>query len=288
MREVRTRTSRAIVIPARDFARRTAEEAMSAEERIKAADPAGALEALQSEIRANPADPKRRIFLFQLLLITGQWQRAQTQLDLIADMDDEALAMVKVYGNVIACELHREAVFAGRSKPLVMGEPQPWMAQLIAAQQASAQGDYERFAALNAEAFENAPASSGRLDGQPFAWLADADQRFGPVFEMIFNQHYYWVPASNIRSLEIEEPTDLRDLVWVPATATWTNGGTSYVFIPSRYPRTEGATGPDLMAQHTDWIEPASGIFEGIGQRMLATDQQEYPLLQVRSIEFDA
>ena len=46
---------------------------MSAEERLQASDPEGALEALQNDIRANPADPLRRIFLFQLLAVLGRW-----------------------------------------------------------------------------------------------------------------------------------------------------------------------------------------------------------------------
>ena len=34
-----------------------------------------------------------------------------------------------------------------------------------------------------------APASSGKINGEAFEWVADADQRFGPVIEAIFNNH---------------------------------------------------------------------------------------------------
>lgn len=260
---------------------------MNAELLLNAGDPVAALESLQGEVRKKPADAKLRIFLFQLMTLNGQWKRAQTQLELIREMDDEALAMVHVYRDVINCELHREAVFQGKVRPLVMGEPQQWMASLIEAQQAFARGDYEAFSKLNGQAFEAAETRSGALDGERFEWLADADQRFGPVFELIFNGHYYWAPLSAIRSITSEAPSDLRDLVWLPATVTWVNGGQNVVMIPSRYPCIEGLDGLALMARRTDWRERAPGIFEGLGQRMLATDRQEYPFLQIRSIEFD-
>ena len=261
---------------------------MNAEMLIQAGDPAAALKSLEQDIRSKPSDPALRIFLFQLLAINGQWRRAQTQLELINDMDDKAVAMVQVYRDVINCELHREAVFQGQSKPLVMGEPEPWVAHLIEAQQAWARGDMQSFEEFNGKAFAEAPTRSGRINDEGYEWLADADQRFGPVLEVIFNQHYYWVPLERIQRLKTEEPTDLRDLIWLPAEITWMNGGRNMVMLPSRYPGVEGASGPDLLARHTDWVARGEGQFEGVGQKMLATDANEYPLLQVRSIEFDA
>jgi type VI secretion system protein ImpE len=41
------------------------------------------------------------------------------------------------------------------------------------------------------------------------------------------------------------------------------------------------------MARKTDWKERKDGSAWGIGQRMLATDQGDHPILEVRSIEFD-
>lgn len=260
---------------------------MKAEEYLRQGDPAAALDALQGDIRNNPADPKMRVFLFQLLSITGQWDRATTQLDTLKDMDPATLAMVHVYRDVINCEKHRQAVFAGQAQPLLLGEPEPWLADLIQAQQSFAQGDFEAFATHNARAFEAAPALSGRLNDEPFEWLADADQRLGPVFEVIFNQHYYWVPVDRIVALEVEEPADLRDLVWVPAEITWVNGGQNMVMMPSRYPRLEGASGEDLLARKTDWVQHADDVWEGTGQRVLVTDASETPFLHVRTIEFD-
>ena len=52
----------------------------AAEDALRNADPAAALQLLQDEVRARPADAKLRIFLFQLLCVLGQWERALNQL----------------------------------------------------------------------------------------------------------------------------------------------------------------------------------------------------------------
>lgn len=260
---------------------------MIAETLLQAGDPEAALKMLQEQVKKQPADAKLRIFIFQLLAINGQWKRAQTQLEIAGQLDSEATPMVQAYRDVINGELHREAVFEGKSKPLIFGEPEEWVALLVEAQQAFANGDMESFSRLNGQAFDKAETRSGKINDETFSWLADADQRFGPVFEFMFNGQYYWVPMSRVRKLHTDKPTDLRDLIWLPAEVMWTNGGKLMVMVPARYPRIDGVSGPGLLSRRTDWLPHAGDIVEGTGQRVFATDQQDYSLLQVRSIEFD-
>jgi len=260
---------------------------MIAEDLLHAGDPHAAQEALQDQVKKQPADAKLRVFLFQLMAVNGQWKRAQAQLEIAGQLDSEATPMVQAYGEVLNSELHREAVFAGKSKPLIFGEPEEWVALLVEAQQAFARDEYDIFSKLNEQAFEQAQPRSGKINDESFAWLADADQRFGPVFECMFNGQYYWVPMSRVSKLHTEAPTDLRDLIWLPAEVTWTNGGKLMAMLPARYPRIEDVTGPGLLSRRTDWLTRHGEIVEGVGQRIFATDQNDYSLLQVRSIEFD-
>ena len=260
---------------------------MSAEELVQAGDVEAALSELQQRVRTQPADSELRIFLFQLMAVLGQWKRALTQLEVIHDLDNSAWPLVHAYREAINCELHREAVFMGKSKPLVLGDPEAWMAMLIEAQQSYARGEIANFKSLNAQAFEQAPASRGTINDEPFEWLADADQRFGPMLEIIFNGQYYWAPLQTIKTLRTEQPTDLRDLVWLPAEVTWINGGQNMVMMPARYPRLSGAGNEYLLSRKTDWRDRGQDVYEGSGQRLLATDQSEYPLLTVRTIEFE-
>src|SRR5262249_32667907 len=157
---------------------------------------------------------------------------------------------------------------------------------LVKACEHLARGETAAAAALRSQAFEAAPASPGTADGKPFAWIADADSRLGPVLEVIMDGKYYWVPFCRIRRISIPAPIDLRDLVWTPAQLVWTNGGEASGHIPTRYARTESSKDGALrLARKTEWQELPEETFIGLGQRILATDDGEFPLLQCRLLD---
>lgn len=259
---------------------------MTSAELVQAGFLEDGLSALQAEIRDKPEDTRLRIFLFQLNCVLGRLDKALTQLQAIADLSAESMLMAQIFRPVIQCELLRREVFAGRHTPLIFGEPMEWVGLLVRANSLIAQGEFAAAAETRRQAFEAAPASAGRIDGTAFEWIADADSRFGPILEAFIEGKYYWVPWCRLRKIETGPPSDLRDLVWLPAQFTWTNGGAVPGHLPARYPGTE--TSPDgklRLSRATDWQEQPGETFLGLGQRVLATDVNEYPLLGCRSIE---
>lgn len=261
---------------------------MTPEEHLKSGDLSATLATLQDKIRANPADAKLRIFLFQLLCVMGDWKRAITQLKLSAELDEEATMMAKTYREAIICEVYREKVFAGEKTPLIFGEPEEWLAHLIEAGKLQAEGHTEQAADLRAKAFDAAAPTSGTVNGTRFNWIADADMRLGPVLEVIVNGRYFWLPFSQIARIDIEPPSDLRDAVWVACTLTVTNGGEIAALIPTRYAGTveQGDDGSKL-ARATSWIDAGAETYVGLGQRLLATDASDIALLDVRELVLD-
>ena len=256
-----------------------------AEELIAVGDPQGALELLQRQVREHAADAKLRVFLFQLLCVLGQWQRASTQLEVCGELDAATLPMVNTYREALKCELVREAVFAGKTTPIAFGQPQAWVAWLVEALQAQARGDAAGAARLRAEAFEAAPATSGTLNGEAFEWIADADSRLGPVIEAVIKGRYCWVPFAAVTKVVIEAPVDLRDLLWAPAQFQLHNGGQTVALIPSRYAGSgASAAGALQLARATEWMELAPDQFSGLGQRMFTTSGPELGLLEAREI----
>lgn len=261
---------------------------IGAEAALREGDPARALAELQDAVRAAPADPKLRVFLFQLLCVLGQWERALTQLELCAQMDAAALPMRETYRDALRCELLRAEVFRGNKSPMLFGEPEGWMAKLVESLIRAGRGEAGAASQLRDEAFEEAPAVSGSVNGQRFEWIADADMRLGPLLEAVINGRYYWVPFSRLASVRVEEPADLRDAVWLPAHLTSANGGELVALLPVRYPGSERAEdGMVALARKTVWNEARPGVYEGLGQRVLTTDALEFPLLQVRDILVD-
>lgn len=258
---------------------------MEAEQLVREGRLGDALTSLQNDIRKDPSSAKLRIFLFQLLCVRGEWDRAMNQLGVAKELDAAAVIMAQVCGQAIQCEALRDAVFKGARTPLVFGEPADWVGKLLHAVKLLADGHPAQAADMRAEALEDAPATSGTIDGEAFEWIADADVRLGPIVEAIIDGKYYWVPLHNVRRLKIEAPVDLRDVVWSPAEFLWTNGGTAVALLPVRYPGTENAPDEAIqLARKTEFDEIDEQTFIGRGQRMLATDQAEYPILSTREI----
>jgi type VI secretion system protein ImpE len=225
------------------------------------------LQETQAQVKREPGLAKHRVFLFQLLAVLGEWDRALTQLNLIGEMDASALPMVHTYRQALAAEA---------------------IALCLEALRLGAEGKRVEAKALRSEAFEAAPLTPGSCSEpavDDFAWIADADERLGPMTEAIIDGKYYWVPFSRLESLTLEAPADLRDLVWMPAYFRWTNGGESAGLIPTRYPGSEH--NPDdrvRIAARTEWVDLGDETFEGLGQRLLVTDTAELALMDIRQL----
>ena len=262
---------------------------------------AEALADLQARVRTSPGDAKLRTFLFQLLSVLGQWERALAQLGVSGELDAASIAMVQTYRDAVQAEALRAEVFAGKKAPVVFGEPEPWVALALEALKLSGEGRHAKAAELRAQAFDDAPAIGGHLvtkdtpklgddppKGDAFQWLADADSRMGPMFEAVVLGRYWWIPAHRVRRMHVEEPSDLRDLVWTPVHFEWANGGEGWGMMPTRYPGSEAVDDDAIrLARRTEWSEMDGGAFHGLGQRMFATDAGEYPLLELRRVDFD-
>jgi type VI secretion system protein ImpE len=247
------------------------------------------LASLMDAIREKPEDHSLRVFLFQLAAVLGQWDRCLTQLRLVETMNPQTEWLGKAFQQVVQAEFVRSQVFAGKVAPLLFGEPEEWMGWFIQALKLSNEGHLAEAKALRERALESAPANPGSINGRAFEWMMDADARLGPFLEVIVGGTYYWAPFSRIRHVRSQEPNNLRDLVWMPASFTWSNGGEMPGHIPVRYAGTESQANNELkLARRTDWISQADGSQIGMGQRLLATENEDVPLLELRNLEFAA
>ena len=55
-----------------------------------------AIDAVTAEVKSNPTDLQRRTFLFELLCFAGQWDRAEKQIDVLAQQSLESAVSVQV------------------------------------------------------------------------------------------------------------------------------------------------------------------------------------------------
>ena len=97
---------------------------MNAEEYLRSGQLDEALANVRESVKKSPADPKPRIFLFQLLSVLGQWDKALTQLQVLSEMDADSMLLARIFTPVLHCEALRTEVFAGKRSPLIFGEPE--------------------------------------------------------------------------------------------------------------------------------------------------------------------
>ncbi len=172
---------------------------------------------------------------------------------------------------------------------MILREPDQWLALLIESLLLAGRGERAHSEQMRSRALDEADTSTGTIDGRPFTWIADADSRLGPVLEAVINGRYYWVPFSRLSTVTIEAPADLRDTVWMPAHLLFQNGGEQLALIPTRYPGPQAkADGLIQLARKTLWEEVAAETFHGLGQRVIATDTGDTPLMDIRTIAIDS
>ena len=259
----------------------------NADQLLRAGDLDGARTALIEIVRKEPANEQARMFLFQLLALTGDWQKARKHLDTLSQLSGTAQMLASAYGQAIAAEAEREAVFTGtaRARQHVASD---WAEGIVEAIELLGKGDFDAAAEARDTAFGNAPDTSGTIDGERFEWLTDADSRFGPCFEAIIGGRYGLQPFDQVERIVSEGPTDLRDLVWYPVQIAFKTGQSVAAFLPARYPGTEaGGSADEVLARATSWLETPLGD-AGRGQHLWTfSSGEDRELLSLRTVTFD-
>ncbi len=260
---------------------------VKADDLFRSGDLDGARAALVEIVRARPQDEPARMFLFQLLALVGDWDKARTHLELLARLSPEAQMLANAYGQAITAEKFRQDVFAGRAIAPILTRDADWAQDIAIAIQHFAKGEVAAGGAARDRAFDNAPDTPGRLDGVGFDWIGDADGRFGPVFEVIVAGQYGLLPFAAIESIKSEGPADLRDTIWYPVQIAYRNGQSVAAMLPARYPGSEAD--PDVAlrtGRATAWRDGPGGQ-TGVGQHLLSLSTgDDRDLLSLRSLSF--
>jgi type VI secretion system protein ImpE len=265
-----------------------------------------AVSRVEEEIRLAPTQVEHRWTLVESLCLMGDWERAMRQLQTVAKMDSQSSARAHLVRGLVRAEAQRTKVFAGQLQPTPVIDTPQWMAEMAQAISLNASEDHDAADILRQTALAKAsvangvcsvsePSHEGKL--HTFEWLSDSDSRLGPICEVMVAGGYRWLPFADIRTLKLDAPKHLLDLLWAPVTLTLsgTQAGNKLVhgFIPVRYCGTEEKVSSMhdaqrdalLLSRMTRWCDVGqTGVFAK-GQKTLMSDCGDFGILDVREIQ---
>ena len=265
---------------------------MGAKELLDVGNLSGAINQLTQEVRSNPRDLRSRIFLFELLCFAADYQRAERQLDAIAQTSGDVKVEMgaQVYRNLLHAEKARHAFFTGSSRlPKFFSEPPSYAAVHAEALTHLRENRFDELEELLTKSDDLHKPAKGERDGVPFEELKDGDDLLGPFLEVFSQAEYFWLPFEQIRRLEIQPPRTLRDLIWIPASIELHEKPLGEIFVPVQYYGSHQH--PDdlvKLGRMTDWKTVGQGTLLGAGQRTFFADETDCSLLEIRKIDFEA
>jgi type VI secretion system protein ImpE len=231
---------------------------MSPQELVRSGKLGEAIQILSGEVRDHPSDTRRRTFLFELLCIAGQYDRAEKHLNLLSQAGADAELGALLYRSAIVAERKRQVFFDS--------------------------GQYASAAPANAP-----PA--GTLNGKPFRTIEDLDPRIGSRLEVFIAGEYVWLPFEHIGGITMQAPAKLRDTLW--ATAQVRTGpsfkGQEFgeVLIPILSPFSSKHENDEVkLGRATDWRQQGDDLVP-FGQKLLLVDDEDaIPFLEIRELVF--
>jgi type VI secretion system protein ImpE len=238
---------------------------------LRSGDLDGARASLIEAVKRSPADQAARMFLWQLMALSGEWDKAISQLRIVAQLSAEAQMLATVYNQAIAAEKTRLDAYAGKAPFAVLVSSSPWIDTLAEGLAALTAGRADEGERLRDQAFDEAGDTPGKLQEQTFAWIADVDPRLGPCFEAIVAGKWGLIPFEAVTRIRTEGPKDLRDIIWLPVELALRSGQSAAALLPARYPGTESAANALKLGRATEWLTGAHGEVP-VGQRLWTTD----------------
>jgi type VI secretion system protein ImpE len=218
-----------------------------------------AVKALGDELRSNPLDSTRRIFLFELLAFSGEYVRAEKQLDLLATTDAKSAGGALLYRSALHAERTRQEMFARGETPEV----------------------------------KEGPAGGGFLNGEPFEDLSDSDPRIGPNLEAFIAGSYTWIPFRHLRRLQIERPRNLRDLMWARARVETSKEfrlqDLGELLVPATCPLSyRHADESVALGRASVWEPNEKHDVLPLGAKTMLVSGADVPLLELQSVQWVA
>lgn len=247
----------------------------------------GATQAVLDHVKSAPTDIPARIFLFELALFSGNWERAAKQLDVIGHQDAGALIGSMIFRQNLAAEKDRASFFADGLKPGILAPPPSYIEDLLNANNRIREGSIFEARSILDTIEEERPAFACKVNGEEVEDFRDYNDPTMCVFEVFFKESYSWLPFENVVSIEFFEPKGLRDIYWRQAKVELNTGTAGEMFFPVLYAGSWKSDDDQIkLGRKTDWRDLGEDLFAGEGQKLYWMDGKERSIMDLRTIEF--
>ncbi|MEI5681081.1 MULTISPECIES: type VI secretion system accessory protein TagJ [unclassified Mesorhizobium] len=233
-----------------------------------------AIEIAKAHIKTSPSDKEARHIYIDLLVLAGDYARADAQCSLATTFAPEDTMGFALLRNQLRAMAARDAWFSTGAVPEFPQGPSQLDTAAVRLNVAHRSGSREETAA----ALESLEAVRGE---QPMLWngkavsdFRDLDDRIPHALEVIMTGGaYLWIDFAKIAAVSVEPIARPRDLAFRRAELSLIDGASAPVLLPGIYHGT-GDAEKLVLGRETEWVEEATGITTGRGQRcFLAGDE---------------
>ena len=251
---------------------------------LAADDLAGAVARTIEEVRQAPQDLNRRLILTDLLILSGDLERADKQAAVAANLAPaEAVGLSLLRREIRGMEARKRWY----EEAAVPGFPDgPGEADQIALRLALGlrTGDDTAVAAAREALAAMAPVQCS-WNGGPCGDFRDLDDRLPHALEAITSGgSYLWIDFGRIARIEFAPNTRPRDLAWRRARLSLKNGSIAEILVPALY-HGRCDSGALRLGRETSWIDGPGGIVSGEGQRCFLAGDDMVAISEAVTIE---
>jgi type VI secretion system protein ImpE len=247
----------------------------------------GAIEAALKVVKSKPTDVTARTFLFELSCFSGDWVRAERQLDAIGHQDVNAAVGSLIYRQCLEVEKKREKLFSAGEMPEFVTPPPQYVMELIYAINRIREGNIGEAREVLDKVEEDRPAFACKVNGEEVEDFRDYNDVTSAILELIIKDTYIWLPIEQVQKLTIIKPQSLRDLFWLQANLETTNGTKGEVVIPTLYASSYRHHNDQVrLGRMTDWRDLGKDLYIGEGMKLFWINGAEKSILEINEIEF--
>ncbi len=224
-----------------------------------------AIEQAKAHVKAAPMDKDGRHILIDLLILAGDYAKADAQCNLATTFSPEDMMGFAMLRNQLRAMTARSAWFEEAAAPDFPNGPTAL--DQAAMKLAIAHHAHSSDTATALEALEDIRGEQPmNWNGRPVSDFRDLDDRIPHALEVIMTGGaYLWIDFSRIAALRVEPIARPRDLAFRRAELELADGASAPVLLPAIYHGTKGSK--LLLGRETEWIDEPTGITTGRGQK---------------------